>query len=128
GGGSTLAAVLPSAARPAHYLLIAVYTFDGNPGTLAILPNGKMFLLGTDAASFTSLAAVSYPVAATKMHKLTLLHGWQSTQSSVNSRDPSYSVADGIVHQSGGLRQPAGGNKIFAKLPPAARPAHFMWI
>jgi hypothetical protein len=51
-----------------------------------------------------------------------------SSQGQYQSGDPAYWVSNGIVHLLGSLKQPSGTNTQFAVLPPAARPAHFLWI
>jgi hypothetical protein len=69
--GSALFAQLPSADRPVDTLLINVWTSGGNPGTLEITTDGRMFLFsntpcgsGNTAQCFTSLATISYPLGS----------------------------------------------------------------
>jgi hypothetical protein len=121
-------AVLPATARPARVLYLTVSTFVGNTGVLQINPDGEMSAYLGNAQSFTSLAGVSFPVAASPVHKLSLLNGWQSSQSAWDSGDPGYTVTGGVVHLSGSMHQQAGSNLVFAVLPPAARPRHRLWI
>ena len=121
-------AVLPPAARPARVLYLTVYTFEDSPGILQINPDGEMSAYLGNAQSLTSLAGVSFPVAASAMHKLSLLNGWQSSQSAWDSGDPGYAVTGGVVHLSGSMHQQAGSSLVFAVLPPAARPRHQLWI
>ena len=120
-------AVLPKAARPAHVEFITVYTLSGTFGTVQIDPNGAARAYSGSATSFTSLAAVSYPVASAPRHKLTLRHGWHSEQGVYNSGDPAYEVSGGVVYLSGSLAT-GGTNALFAVLPPAARPAHILYV
>jgi hypothetical protein len=120
-------AVLPKAARPAHREYITVYTFAGTFGTLQIDPNGTMWAYSGQSASFTSLAAVSYPVATAAKIKLPLHNGWHSEQSVWNSGDPAYAVRGGVVYLSGSLAT-AGTSPIITVLPVAARPAHDLYI
>ena len=66
---SDVFAVLPPAARPRHDLYLATYTgATGAPGTLFIEPNGEMSAYNVpapaDAPSYTSLAAISYPLGS----------------------------------------------------------------
>lgn len=132
GGSSRLFAVLPTQARPSHTLRITVCTYDcvhnGVTGTLVVYPSGKMYADGGHAARFTSLAGLSYPARSTAQKKLTLIHGWKSSQSSRNSGDPSYTVRGGVVYLSGALHLPSGSNAEFAVLPKAARPANLEYI
>ncbi|HEX9063538.1 MAG TPA: hypothetical protein VF843_00425 [Streptosporangiaceae bacterium] len=120
-------AVLPKAARPSHVLYLTVYTFGGTFGTVQIDPNGVARAYSGSAASFTSLAGVSYPVASAKPHKLTLLHGWHSEQGAWNSGNPSYAVSNGIVYLSGSLAT-SGTNEVFGVLPKGYRPSHLLYI
>lgn len=120
-------ALLPKAARPAHVEYITVYTFQGTFGTVQIDPNGAAMAYAGSATSFTSLAALSYPVASAATHKLTLLHGWHSEQSVWNSGNPAYRVSNGVVYLSGSLAT-LGTSHEFAVLPAAARPAHDLYI
>jgi hypothetical protein len=69
--GSSLLAQLPTADRPVDTLLITVWTSGGNPGTLEITTDGRMFLSsnapcgsGDSAQCFTSLASISYPLGS----------------------------------------------------------------
>jgi hypothetical protein len=58
-------AVLPRGARPAHFMYINVYQFDGVVGFVLIYPDGKAYISGDDPSAwqgYTSLASVSYPV------------------------------------------------------------------
>jgi hypothetical protein len=122
-------AVLPAAARPAHSLVLPVYTVSGTTGDLYIQPTGEMFIFASsDAQAYTSLAGVSFPAATTSVHTLSLLNGWQSSQSVYSNGDPAYAVAGGVVHLSGSLDQPSGTNDEFAVLPKAARPAHTLYL
>jgi hypothetical protein len=82
----------------------------------------------SNAQGYTSLAGISYPAPATAMSKLALDKGWQSAQSADGTGDPSYSVSNGVVYLSGSLRQPSGTNEIFAVLPKADRPKHYLYI
>ena len=126
-GTSDEFAVLPPGERPAHVEYITVYTYTGTHGTLELDPSGAAYAYAGSATSFTSLAAVSYPVASAVRHKLTLLNGWHSEQSAWNSGDPAYSVSGGVVYLSGSLATPSTARK-FAVLPPGARPSHFLFI
>jgi len=148
GGTNREFAVLPAAARPARTLFLTVYTANGTTGTMEILPTGPMSVssialrpagrisdakdhtslsLG-GAQDYTSLAGVSFPAAATAMHKLSLLNGWQSSQPAYGTGAPAYTVTGGVVHLSGALHQPAGTNEEFAVLPAAARPARVLYL
>jgi hypothetical protein len=124
-------AVLPAAARPSKILFITVYTLDDTRGYLAIYPTGEIMAHSSpysNAQGFTSLAGVSFPVAPAAAHKLALVNGWKPAQPKFGTGDPAYSVSGGVVHLSGSLYQPAGTNEIFAVLPRADRPAHFLYI
>jgi hypothetical protein len=121
-------AVLPAAARPAHTLYLNVNTIGNSTGVLEIDPSGVMHAYQGGAQSFTSLAGVSFPAATTATQPLSLLNGWQSGQSAFGTGDPAYTVTGGVVHLSGSLHQPSGTGEEFTVLPPAARPAHDLWI
>ncbi len=112
-------AVLPKAARPAHNILMSVYTFDGAVGALLIFSNGDLYAFSAGATQYTSLASVAYPVAGTTWHRLTLLNGWRPVQF-----PPSYAIVGGVVYLDGEMDLPAGTPEYFAALPKAARPAN----
>jgi hypothetical protein len=120
--------VLPPAARPAHTMYLTVYTYAGTMGLLEIDTSGTLYAYNGGAQQYTSLAGVAFPVASATMNKLALINGWQSAQPVYGTGDPSYSIKKGIVHLSGSLRQPAAGGQMFAVLPQAARPAHYLYI
>jgi hypothetical protein len=125
-------AVLPSAARPSHVLYMAVHVAgQGNHGWIVVYPNGAMYAMGdpySAAQGFTNLAGISYPAKATAMSTLSLENGWQSSDAQYGTGDPSYRVSNGMVYLSGSLNQPTSGNQVFGVLPPAARPAHTMYL
>jgi hypothetical protein len=126
-GSSDIFAILPKAARPAHDEYITVSTSGGVPGVLLIYPDGVMAAYSGNARSLTFLGGVSYPQATLARHKLALRDGWISGQSHYGTGDPSYSVTGGVVHLSGSLIQPGGGDA-FAHLPRGTRPAHDLYI
>jgi hypothetical protein len=125
--GSDLA-ILPKSARPARWLYLTVDTYNGSHGTLLIKSDGEMSVYSspaTNATTFSSLAAVSYPTAATSQHKLNLMNGWTSAQAPYGTGDPSYVVRNGIVYLSGSLK--GGTSADFGILPASARPAHIIY-
>jgi len=125
-------AVLPPAARPSHVLYMTVdVAGQGTHGWIIIEPNGAMYAMGdpySDAQAFTGLAGISYPAKAMAMSKLSLENGWQSSAAEFGTGNPAYSVSNGMVYLSGSLNQPAGDNQVFGVLPPAASPAHTMYL
>lgn len=126
-GTGQVFAVLPPAARPAHTTYLSVYTNNGTIGLLEVDQNGDLSAYDGGAQQYTSLAGVSFPVPSAA-HKLALDNGWQSAQALYTTGDPSYSVSGGVVYLSGSVRQPSGSNQIFAVLPKAARPTHYLYI
>ncbi|HXP21337.1 MAG TPA: hypothetical protein VN840_16970 [Streptosporangiaceae bacterium] len=127
-GSNSMFAVLPRGFRPAHALFITVYTQSDVAGTLRIAPNGQMFASNGRAQTFTSLAAISFPVFKKTWHAVALKNGWQSAQHPYDSGDPAWAVSGGIVHLAGSLHQISGANSIVGTLPAAARPAHVLYI
>ncbi|HWF79921.1 MAG TPA: hypothetical protein VN695_05000 [Streptosporangiaceae bacterium] len=125
--GGVVFANLPKFARPAHKLYIQVYTNGDDRGILYVGNGGTLKALDGNAFTFTSLAAVSYPTAAVKSHKLTLENGWTSSQSVYGTGDPSYAVSGGVVYLSGSLHT-SGTSQLATVLPKAARPAHRMVV
>src|SRR5215472_10041093 len=125
-------AVLPPAARPSHFLYMTVSVAgQGTHGWIVVYPNGAMYATAdpySDAQGFTGLAGISYPAKSTAMSTLSLENGWQSSDAQYGTGDPSYSVSNGMVYLSGSLNQPVSGNQVFGVLPPAARPAHTMYL
>jgi hypothetical protein len=63
-GSNNEFAVLPAGARPAHTLWIGVYSEATTSAFLEITPSGAMFIGGTDAQFFASLAGVSFVVGS----------------------------------------------------------------
>jgi len=58
-------AILPAAARPAHWLWILVYTAGGLVGIVEVHPDGTLWAFtfpAANAQAFTSLAGISYPL------------------------------------------------------------------
>ena len=125
--GGTMFATLPASARPAHNLYIQIYTSSDTPGILRIDASGSMEAFGENASTFASLAAVSYPTAAVKSHGLTLTNGWLSSQPVYGTGNPAYAVSHGVVYLSGSMHAGTSATPAFV-LPPAARPAHLMYV
>jgi hypothetical protein len=120
-GSSPFAFMLPKAARPTHVLFIPVYTFDGtDSGVIEILPQGEVDIAGANAPRYTSLATVSFPVAATKWHKFKLEAGWKPF-TKFGSVAPDYAVVNGVVYLDGEMKHSAGGTALWTNLPAAAR-------
>jgi hypothetical protein len=127
-GTSPLAFVLPKAARPAHALFISMYTVDGStPGVLEIEPQGEVDISGAGAAAYTSLATISFPVAATKWHKFKLDSGWKSF-TKFDTAVPAYAVINGIVYLNGAMDQSPAGDGLWTLLPAATRTVHVVDI
>ncbi len=58
-------AQLPRGNRPLHVLYLPIYTYLGALGSLAIEPNGKMYLAGGEnTIAYSSLAGVSFPLGS----------------------------------------------------------------
>src|SRR6266852_5580017 len=88
--------------------------------------------LSISLGSTAALAAGSQPdtqaaVTSVTWHKLNLLNGWKSSQSTWNTGNPSYAISGGVVYLSGSLHGGAGSSN-FAILPKAARPAHWLYM
>ena len=126
GSGSDLFAQLPQWAAPASNTYLSVYTYGGTTGAVTIYTNGAMYAWGGKATSFTSLAGISWPIAALGTGQLLtpLENGWQSADSQWGTGDPSYHINDGVVHLSGSLNGQAADSWYFKTLPPEARPDH----
>ncbi len=126
GGTSAKFAMLPKGARPSHEVFVSVYTYQGTQGQLGIDPDGTMFAAGPSARSFTSLAGVSFPVAAVRTHRLTLLNGWARANAATGT--PSYTVRNGVVYLEGALSQYPAGPISCARLPVGLRPVHTVYV
>src|SRR3984957_11035815 len=127
-GNKPVALVLPKAARPPHEMYRSIYTFDGNPGSVVIRPNGQVELFGAHAARFTSLAAISYPVTGTNWHNFFLTGGWKSGSTRFHSSAPAYTTLNGVVYLTGTMYQTSGTNVHWANFPAAVRPAALSYL
>ncbi len=123
GGTSRVVTLLPKAARPAHQMFVLVYTLDGTPGWLQILPTGQVEAFGPDAVYYTSLAGVSYPAAGAKWHTFALEDGWKSGQARFRTAAPAYTVIGGVVYLTGSMYEATQDIGLWASLPAAARTA-----
>ncbi len=120
-------AMLPKNVRPTSNLYIQVFTKSAVPGILRIGSGGVMEAIGGDTEISTSLSAVSFQTTAVKSHQVKLLNGWQSSQSTFGTGNPSYAISNGVVHLSGSMNSP-GSSPLAFILPKAARPAHTLFI
>lgn len=120
---------LPLGYRPSHELYITIYTgSDTAPGTLRVDPDGSLNAFGANARTFTSLAAISFPVSGLTWKNLPLHNHWASSQARWNSGTPAYAVKGGIVYLSGSMHRTAGSSHLFAWLPTTLRPAHALYL
>jgi hypothetical protein len=126
-GGSPIFAQLPQYPAPTRNLYLQVWTTNDVPGILYVGADGTLEAYAGNANTFTSLAAVSYPASAIKPRKLTLEHGWQSSQPIYGTGDPSYAISGGVVYLSGSMHT-GGTSHVATLLPKAARPAHLMFV
>ena len=76
-------AQLPQWAAPASNTHLSVYTYGGTTGAVTIYKNGAMYAWGGKATSFTSLAGISWPIAALGTGQLLtpLENGYKSADS-----------------------------------------------
>jgi hypothetical protein len=127
-GTKDVFAVLPKAARPAHYTYLPVISLGTMSAAVEIWPSGQIWALDGDAAGYTSLDGISYPAAGTRWHRLALTTHWKSAQREFGSGDPAYTLRGGIVYLSGSAigKSPAGDG--LATLPPGARPKYNLYI
>jgi hypothetical protein len=121
-------AILPRRFRPSRNLWLPVYSFGGAVGSIEIAASGRMTASGTGATAYTSLGGVSFPVTSVRLHNLSLLDGWTSSQSEFGSGDPQAGIRNGIVYLAGSMHQASGTSNRFATLPKRLRPAHDMWF
>jgi hypothetical protein len=98
---------------------ISIYTFDGSTGFVQILPTGQVEVEGTGAASYASLASISFPVASTTWHNFKLVAGWKSGATHFNTAAPSYAVINGVVYLTGAMFQASGSTGLWTDLPVA---------
>ena len=76
------------------------------------------------------MVVVAVPAAASNLNwrHLSLMNGWQSSESIYGTGDPSWARHNGIVYLAGSLHQASGSSTEFAVLPPAARPEHLIYV
>ncbi len=120
-------AKLPKSARPAHKLYNQVNTASDVPGVVFIGSGGVLQAYNGNTDASTSLGGISYPTAAIKSHKVSLLNGWVSSQPIYSTGDPSYAISNGVVYLSGSMHT-GGSSPLAFILPKAARPLHPMFI
>jgi len=80
---------------------------------------------GAAASAAQSAPATTAP--AVSWHKLTLINGWKSSQSTRDTGNPSYAIKGGMVYLSGAMHGGAIGSN-FAILPKAARPVNWLYM
>jgi hypothetical protein len=125
-GGSydTVAFVLPSADRPPAAIYVNTYTNEGTTGSLLIEKNGDVLPFGSDVATYTSLAGITFRSAQSILaaNKLTLQNGWTGGGSSTGNPTVTRDQY-GFVHLAGSLTNSSDGGLVTV-LPKADRPAN----
>lgn len=130
GASNTLAFTLPVGDRPASYVYLTTYTFQGTQGSLRIQPDGGVYPFGSNVTTFTDLASLSFPAASNSLsfNALTPSNSWVSADPTYSSGNPAAAKDDeGIVHLSGSL---LGGTTITVGfvLPIHYRPAKSIYL
>jgi hypothetical protein len=82
---------------------------------------------GVQRPQIVGHAAVARLPAAVTWHKLALKNGWKSSQALDATGNPSWAIQGRVVYLSGSLHSGLIDSD-FAVLPPAARPAHALYI
>jgi hypothetical protein len=124
GTSTTVAFVLPAADRPPADIYLNTYTDGGTTGYLEIEKNGDVVPVGSDVASYTSLAGITFRSAESILsaNKLKLQNGW--TGGAYTTGVPTVTRDQyGFVHLAGGLTNSSDGNPVTV-LPKADRPTH----
>lgn len=121
---------LPSAFRPPRPVFVPVDMCNATNGRLQIEPTGVVTVQAeggafSNAACFTSLDGVSYPVNPSGYAALTLENGW--TNSPFGTRSAGAEVVSGVVHLKGAIAT-AGTNPVPFTLPKAFRPAGEVYV
>lgn len=80
-------------------------------------------MFGSHAASYTSLANISYPTASAMWHNFKLEDGWKSGQPTFGTAAPSYAIINGIVYLNGSMSGPTAANGLWTTLPAGVRTA-----
>jgi len=95
-----------------------------------LLLGGGVATAATAARGLPEHPAATADVMASHVtwHKLSLLHGWVSGESTYGTGNPAWAVKGGVVYLSGSVIQRSGTNQVVAVLPPAARPTRVLWI
>ncbi|HET7013134.1 MAG TPA: hypothetical protein VFI65_04450 [Streptosporangiaceae bacterium] len=123
GAKGKAAFTLPKAARPPHKMLLSVYTNDSSTGTVTIGSGGQVFISGSDAVDFTSLANISYPVIGTKWTNFKLQDGWKTGFTAFHTATPAYAIINGVVYYTGTMIDPTGTLGLWTTLPKGVRTA-----
>ena len=125
GSSQWAAVILPTSALPSDNCFMPLtYTYGGGIGSLPV--DSSTGTLSGANAQYTSLAGISYPPAPAAWQPLTLLNGSEGPLSWCNTA-PSYVISGNVVYLTGSAYLPAGNGEI-AVLPPAARPAHELYM
>jgi hypothetical protein len=139
-GENGLFSLEPTAIMPDSCVETSVYSYGGTVGFLAINGtgdgNGPLWVQDTSASpatgpyteDFTSLAGVAYPAAGAAWQPLSLINGWVNGEDNCDNNAPSYYTKDGVVYLNGLILQAPYDSCEFAVLPPAARPAHTLYL
>jgi len=94
---------------------------------LAVALIGPAVAVGLSFGAGQAQASTGAPASGVTWHKLFAINGW-ATASQVEYGAPSWAVKGGVVYLSGAVSRAGGSSRLFAVLPPQARPAHKMWI
>jgi hypothetical protein len=128
------AVALPPQAFPSDNCFNPVtYTFNGGLGHLGISnnqswPAGLLYPPGSifpASVQYTSMAGISYPAGPVAWQSLPLLNG-QDYGNGCNG--PSYYTSGNVVYLDGNITVPTGFTGEIAVLPPAVRPAHWLYM
>jgi hypothetical protein len=116
---------LPSQAAPSGTCDFTALTYAYGGGIGHVLTDGGGGLAAFDN-KYTSLAGINYPTGPTAWQQMTLLNG--ALKPVACPAGPAYLISGNVVYLTGDTLLAGGFSGEIAVLPPAARPAHYLYM
>lgn len=99
------------------------------PAAVLLLSTGSAGAAGTQVRDAGTPGGRQSPAVVVEWHKLHLIHGWaEAAGPKFPVGNAAYSVINGVVYLTGGIKHASGKSAEFTVLPKAARPEHYVYL
>jgi hypothetical protein len=111
-------------------MLVETYTGSyTDVGSMYVVPSGDVYLSGPGAATWTSLAGITFPAPSASLTVTSppLQNGWKNEPTAGTGSVGFARSSDGIIYLRGSVEAGTTDTIVF-RLPPADQPLHALYL